>query len=420
MTETDTADPAVNPDGLVMETLLTPEGRADPYPRYRQLRDVAPVHRSDLGAVWFLTRWADCNAVLRDPRLGKGDLNDDRRALFNPGLPPRQQTVMGNSMLFVNPPDHTRLRGLVSRGFTPRRMQDLEAHVGHMADVIVDRMAAEGDVDVMDALAFRLPVQVIGELVGVPPSDRDQFRTLVRASAAALEPGVTAEQVEDAEHAMAIMDDYFRSLIERRRADLEHDLVSALIAARDGEDRLSEDEMVATLILLFAAGFETTTNLIGNGLLCLLRNPDQFARLRAEPGLVPSAVEEMLRFESPVQVDARTAFEPVEIDGHRVGAGETVVTFLGAANRDPAEFVDPERFDVARDPNHPLSFAAGIHYCLGANLARLEGRIVFDRLVRRTADIEWLDDAPDWRGTLILRGVNHLHVRITPSTSSAP
>lgn len=420
MTETDTADPAVNPDGLVMETLLTPEGRADPYPRYRQLRDVAPVHRSDLGAVWFLTRWADCNAVLRDPRLGKGDLNDDRRALFNPGLPPRQQTVMGNSMLFVNPPDHTRLRGLVSRGFTPRRMQDLEAHVGHMADVIVDRMAVEGDVDVMDALAFRLPVQVIGELVGVPPSDRDQFRTLVRASAAALEPGVTAEQVEDAEHAMAIMDDYFRSLIERRRADLEHDLVSALIAARDGEDRLSEDEMVATLILLFAAGFETTTNLIGNGLLCLLRNPDQFARLRAEPDLVGSAVEEMLRFESPVQVDARTAFEPVEIDGHRVGAGETVVTFLGAANRDPAEFVDPERFDVARDPNHPLSFAAGIHYCLGANLARLEGRVVFDRLVRRTADIEWLDDAPDWRGTLILRGVNRLHVRITPSTSSAP
>ena len=420
MTETDTADPAVNPDGLVMETLLTPEGRADPYPRYRQLREVAPVHHSDLGAVWFLTRWADCNAVLRDPRLGKGDLNDDRRALFNPGLPPRQQTVMGNSMLFVNPPDHTRLRGLVSRGFTPRRMQDLEAHVGHMADVIVDRMAVEGDVDVMDALAFRLPVQVIGELVGVPPSDRDQFRTLVRASAAALEPGVTAEQVEDAEHAMAIMDDYFRSLIERRRANLEHDLVSALIAARDGEDRLSEDEMVATLILLFAAGFETTTNLIGNGLLCLLRNPDQFARLRAEPDLVGSAVEEMLRFESPVQVDARTAFEPVEIDGHRVGAGETVVTFLGAANRDPAEFVDPERFDVARDPNHPLSFAAGIHYCLGANLARLEGRIVFDRLVRRTADIEWLDDAPDWRGTLILRGVNHLHVRITPSTSSAP
>ena len=299
-------------------------------------------------------------------------------------------------------------------------MQDLERQVGHMADVIVDRMAVAGDVDVMDVLAFRLPVQVIGQLVGVPPSDRDEFRTLVRDSAAALEPGVTAEQLEVAEHAMAIMDDYFRWLIARRRANLEHDLVSALIAARDGEDRLSEDEMVATLILLFAAGFETTTNLIGNGLLCLLRNPDQFARLRAEPDLVPSAVEEMLRFESPVQVDARTAFEPVEIDGHRIDSGETVVTFLGAANRDPAEFVDPERFDVTRDPNHPLSFAAGIHYCLGANLARLEGRIVFDRLVRRTADIEWLDDTPDWRGTLILRGVNHLHVRTTPSTSSAP
>ena len=210
------------------------------------------------------------------------------------------------------------------------------------------------------------------------------------------------------------MDDYFRGLIARRRRDLDHDLTSALIAARDGDDRLTEDEMVATLILLFSAGFETTTNLIGNGLLCLLRNPDQFDRLRADPALVDSAVEEMLRFESPVQVDARTAFEPVEIDGHTITTGETVVTFLGAANRDPAVFPDPDRFDVTRHPNHPLSFAAGIHYCLGANLARLEGRVVFDRLTRRFADIAWLDNGPDWRGTLILRGVNHLNVAVTP------
>jgi cytochrome P450 len=318
----------------------------------------------------------------------------------------------------VNPPDHTRLRALVSRGFTPKRVQELEGHIGHMADVIVERIAQQGEVDIMDALAFRLPVQVIGELVGVPPSDRDQFRNSVRDAAAALEAGVTEEQLDAAEHAMATMDDYFRNLIARRRKDLEHDLVSALIVARDGEDRLSEDELVATLILLFAAGFETTTNLIGNGLLCLLRHPDQFDRLRAEPDLVGSAVEEMLRYESPVQVDARTAFEPVDIDGHTVEEGDTVVTFLGAANRDPAEFDDPERFDIARDPNHPLSFAAGIHYCLGANLARLEGKVVFDRLVRRFADIEWLDTTPEWRGTLILRGVNHLNVALTPAAAS--
>jgi len=253
----------------------------------------------------------------------------------------------------------------------------------------------------------------------VPPSDRDQFRTSVRDAAAALEAGVTEEQLDAAERAMAAMDDYFRHLIARRRKDLEHDLVSALIVARDGEDRLSEDELVATLMLLFAAGFETTTNLIGNGLLCLLRNPGELDRLRADPALVGSAVEEMLRYESPVQVDARTAFEAVEIDGHTVEEGDTVVTFLGAANRDPAEFDDPERFDVARDPNYPLSFAAGIHYCLGANLARLEGKVVFDRLVRRFADIRWLDTTPEWRGTLILRGVNHLNVALTPAAAAA-
>lgn len=411
MTETDTADPAVNPDGLVMETLLTPEGRADPYPRYRQLRDVAPVHRSDLGAVWFLTRWADCNAVLRDPRLGKGDLNDDRRALFNPGLPPRQQTVMGNSMLFVNPPDHTRLRGLVSRGFTPRRMQDLEAHVGHMADVIVDRMAVEGDVDVMDALAFRLPVQVIGELVGVPPSDRDQFRTLVRASAAALEPGVTAEQVEDAEHAMAIMDDYFRSLIERRRADLEHDLVSALIAARDGEDRLSEDEMVATLILLFAAGFETTTNLIGNGLVALSQHPTQKQRLIDQPDLIKTAVEEMLRYESSNQLGNRMTTEPVELGGIAMPAGTPVTLCIGAANRDPAQFADPETFDIARTPNRHLAFASGAHQCAGMALARLEGAIAVSRFLKRFPGYA-LDGKPVRGGRVRFRGFLSVPCRV--------
>jgi len=416
---TTSTESASSPDELVMETLLTPQGRTEPYSRYRQLREAAPVHRSDAGPVWFLTRWSDCNDALRDPRLGKASLDADRAALFSPGFPPRQRSVMGNSMLFLNPPDHTRLRGLVARGFTPRQISRLDAHIGHMADALIDRMADAREVDVMDALAFRLPVQVIGELVGVPEADRDQFRSLVRNAAAALEPGVTEAQLDAAEQAMTVMDDYFRALIARRRHDLEQDLTSALIAARDGEDKLTEDEMVATLILLFSAGFETTTNLIGNGLLCLLRNPDQFDRLRADPALVDSAVEEMLRFESPVQVDARTAFEPVDIDEHTIATGETVVTFLGAANRDPAVFPDPERFDVARHPNHPLSFAAGIHYCLGANLARLEGRVVFDRLTRRFTDIAWLDESPEWRGTLILRGLNHLNVAVTPKEGTA-
>ena len=186
MSDTDAGITQTTPDGLVMETLLVPEGRADPYPRYRKLRELAPVHRSELGPVWFLTRWADCNFVLRDHRFGKGDMTSGRQLLFNPELPPREQSFMGDSMLFVNPPDHTRLRALVSRGFTPKRVQQLEAHIGRMADVIVDQMARASEVEVMDTLAFRLPVQVIGELVGVPPADRDQFRNSVRDAAAAL------------------------------------------------------------------------------------------------------------------------------------------------------------------------------------------------------------------------------------------
>jgi cytochrome P450 len=400
-------------DELILETLLSDEGRADPYPRYQRLRQSAPVHRSGIGAVWFLTRYDDINAVLRDPRLGKDDLSKGRRGLFGPSLPPGQRSTLGRSMLFVNPPDHTRLRGLVSRGFTPRRVHAMQDSIGAMCDEILDEIADQTEVDLMEALAFRLPVQVIGQLVGVPAEDWHQFRFVVREMAAALEPGASADDLEGAESAMTMMRAYFADLIAQRRTQPRDDLASILIEVRDGSDRLSEDEMIATLILLFAAGFETTTNLIGNGVLNLLRHPAELDALHADPALSAGAVEETLRFDSPVQVDARTAFEAVDIDGNRVEEGETVVMFLGAANRDPLIFDHPERFDIRRDPNHPLSFAAGIHYCLGANLARAEGTVVFDRLVRRFRSIEWMDEAPAWRGTFILRGLDHLHVRAT-------
>ncbi len=407
-----TATPQTTPDGVVMEIMLTPEGRADPYTRYARLREMAPVHRSDLGPLWFLTRYDDCNLVLRDHRFGKGDFSDRSGSMgvFSPAMPDRQRSIMVDSMLMQNPPDHTRVRALVSRGFTPRRVDALRSGIEAMTDAILDDIERQGDVDVMDALAFRLPVRVIGELVGVPAQDQDQFRTSVRQGAAAMDPGTTLEQVEAAQDAMEEMADYFRNLIERRRSVPQDDLTSALIEVRDGDDRLSEDEMIATLILLFAAGFETTSNLIGNGLYTLLAT-DQLDYLRRQPEVISSAVEEVLRYESPVQLDARTAFEPMVIDGHEIEEGDTVVTFLGAANRDPAEFSDPETFDAGREPNHPLSFAAGIHYCLGANLARAEGQVVFERMLARFPRIELLEDAPAWRGTLILRGLDHLHIR---------
>jgi cytochrome P450 len=407
-----TVTPQTTPDGIVLEIMLTPEGREDPYSRYKRLREMAPVHRSSLGPLWFLTRYDDCNQVLRDHRFGKGDFTDRSEAMgiFSPPMPDEERSVVADSMLMQNPPNHTRLRALVSRGFTPKRIDGLRSGVEAMTDAILDEIERQGDVDVMDALAFRLPVRVIGELVGVPAEDQDQFRNSVREGAAAMDPGTTHEQFETARDAMEEMADYFRELIERRRRAPQNDLTSALIAARDGEDRLSEDEMIGTLILLFSAGFETTSNLIGNGLYTLLAT-DHLDDLRRDPDVISDAVEEVLRFEPPVQLDARTAFEPVVVDGHEIEEGDTVVTFLGAANRDPAQFSDPETFDPGREHNCPLSFAAGIHYCLGANLARAEGQIVFERMLARFERIELLQDSPPWRGTLILRGLDHLHVR---------
>jgi cytochrome P450 len=328
----------------------------------------------------------------------------------------------GNSALLrLNPPDHTRIRSLVSRAFTPKRVEGLREKVAAMTDSILDGIAAEGDVDVLDTLGFPLPVRVIGELVGVPVEDRDRFRGLVRAAASSLEFGISADGVRAAIDAMEEMGEYFSSLLVARRSDPQDDLVSALLAVTDEHDgRLAEGEMVATLILIFAAGFETTTNLIGNGLLTLLRHPSELDRLRDDRSLVPAAVEEILRFESPVQLDGRRALTDATIGGHAgdervdVATGDWVITMLGAANRDPAVFDEPGSFRVVSRDASVLSFAHGIHYCLGASLARMEGQVVLERLLDRFGVIEWLDDAPAWRNSIILRGLDHLHVRFAP------
>ncbi len=415
MTTDATGGDLTSPDHLLMELMLTPEGRRDPHRIYRQLRERAPRHKSDFGPLWILTRYEDCRTILRDNRFGKADPDPD--ASPNPvfGAPRRRRTDvrLTKSLLNLNPPDHTRLRGLVSRGFTPKRVDALRPAVGAMCDAVLDELAAAGEADVLDALAFPLPVRVIGELVGVPPADRDRFRPLVRTAAAALEPGTGDDVVDAALEAMDEMTDYFRSHIALRRSEPADDLTSVLIAAQEDEDRLTEDEMIATLILIFAAGFETTTNLIGNGLVTLLRHPDELARLRSDRSLLPAAVEEILRFESPVQLDARTALEDADLDGIAMPAGTMAITLLGAANRDPDVFDDPETFRIVPREPHVMSFASGIHYCLGASLARLEGQEVFGRLLDRFEHIELLDDEPAWRNSLVLRGLDHLNVRVS-------
>ena len=421
MTTTDATTPTIGPaDALLFELLATPEGRADPYPRYAQLREHWPVHRLVLDApgssagTWVLTRFDTCQAVLRHPRVGKDFASMQRRWGIDEGELAAQQTFSSErpSMLFSDPPDHTRLRGLVSKAFTPRTVEALRPHIVRLADEILDTIGT-GDVDVMGALAFPLPVSVIGEMLGVPRDDRPQFQRLVRAAAAALEPFVSSESLAAANEATLAMEDYFRHLVAERRKAPTDDVLSKLIAAEDGGDQLSTQELLSTAILLFAAGFETTTNLIGNGLLALLRHPTELERLRQDPSLLPSAVEELLRYDSPVQVNGRIAGDTVEIDGHTFPPGATLLVLQGAANRDPARFPDPDRLDIGRADGASMSFGTGIHFCLGAALARVEGQVVFGRLLERYRTIELLDDDPRYRDSITLRGLAELPVKLS-------
>lgn len=412
-----------NPDDLVLRILLDPDHRKDPYPLYDELREIAPVHESMVGAT-FLTRHADCQLVLRDPRAGKPDAEWEARfpqsdGFFTARLPVEVGEdgeivpALGRSMLTLNPPDHTRVRGLVSRAFTPKRVGGLEPAIQRMLDDLLDSLDGRDEIEVMGDLAFRLPVAVIGELVGVPESDRDQFRGLVRRASALVEPVAAPEVIEDAQAAGGEMLEYFDHLIAARRSEPQDDLLSALIAARDGEDRLSELELQSTAIIIFLAGFETTTNLIGNGLYALLTQPDGIDRLRAGPALDATAVDELLRWDSPIQLDLRVTFEDIELPGGEVlPAGRRVVTFLGAANHDPSAFTDPRRLDLGREDSPILSFAVGPHYCLGASLARAEGRIVLRGLLDRFEHIELLDTDPPRRTGFTLRGFDQLPIGV--------
>jgi len=405
---------AFDADALLVELVATPEGRADPYPRYAGLRAQAPVHRSGFG-FWALTRYDDCQHLLRHPAVGK-DFSGAASAL---GLSEAQRAEQArfrenrSNMLVADPPDHTRLRGLASRAFTPRTVETLRPGVVAMVDQLIDAFGA-GEVDVMQALAFPLPVTVIGEMLGVPAADREQLRPLVRAVTAVLELVVTPEALSAATAANATLESYFADLVAERRARPKDDLLTRLIEAEDEGDQLSEAELVSTAILLFAAGFETTTNLIGNAVLALLQWPEQLDRLRADRALLRPAVDEVLRYDSPVQIAVRTAYEEMDFGDEHVEAGSTVLALLGAANRDPARFGDPDRFDVGRAEGSPISFGSGIHFCLGAALARLEGQVVLDRLLDRFRTMELVGGEPTHRDSLTLRGLVGLHVRFTP------
>lgn len=401
-------------DGLLLQVLGTEEGRADPCRFYAQMRDTAPIYRTMLGPI-LIHRYEDCMSALRDPRLGRGG-DTASQQMTNFGVPDvfvqRFFELSQHSMLLADPPNHTRLRGLVSRSFTPRHMEGMRPAVHKLVDDLLDTLAERGEVEFMGDFALPLPMAVIGELVGVPRSDWDTLQPYVRAAATAIEPVLSDEQALEAFTAYDYLGNYFGSLLEERRRQPREDLLSGLAQAPEKDDRLTSDEVVSTAILLFAAGFETTTNLLGNGMLALLRHPDELARWRNDPGLAPSAVEELLRWDSPVQLNVRAALEPADVRGEPIETGERIIVLQGAANHDPDRFNDPARLDLGRTDNVPLSFGWGIHHCLGAGLARMEGQIAFNALLARFPTIDLLVDEPEWRSSFTLRGLLALPLRV--------
>jgi cytochrome P450 len=329
--------------------------------------------------------------------------------MVRPGWSERPSlSLIYTSMLAANPPEHTRLRRLVSSSFTHRRVQALRPGIARMVEDLLDRMT--GEVDFVQAFAFPLPVNVIGELLGVPEPDRAQFQGLVRDWTQVLEV-VTPEVLEKADPAAATIRDYLAGLADERRRKPGDDLISALVAAQEGDEKLTADEVLTMAALLFAAGFETTTNLLGNGLVALLDHPDQQEALRRRPELASSAVEELLRFDTPVQLLGRVAWDDVEVAGVPVSGGERIVAYLGAGNRDPERFADPDRLDLARPDNAPLSFGGGIHYCLGAPLARLEAQIAIPALLARFPALARAG-TPERRDSLAIRGYTSIPIRV--------
>ena len=378
------------------------EVREDPYPHYRELREAEPVHRSPFMDMWVLTRYEDVAFVLRDQRFSADRTKWD-------GVRDVENFQPTRSLLSLDPPDHTRLRHLVSKAFTPRVVEQLRPEAQAIVDEALDKAAVRGTMELIEDLAYPLPVAVIARMLGVPEEDWPRFREWSRVLVSSLDPVAfpSPEMLAALTSAQEALLDYLRGIVARRRREPRSDLISDLIAVEEQGEGLNERELLVMLNLLLVAGHETTVNLIGNGMLALLRHPDQLALLRGRPGLIETAVEELLRFDSPVQLTGRIAAQDCTLGGQDIRQGQLILTLLGAANRDPQQFADPDRLDLTRSPNQHFSFGRGIHFCLGAPLARLEGRIAIGSLVERFPRLR-LAGEPVRGETITLRGLTRL------------
>ncbi|MBE2183251.1 MAG: cytochrome P450 [Anaerolineae bacterium] len=393
--------------------LRSREFRANPYPAYTLLRQHTPiVFRDELG-MWVVSRHRDVATILRDRRFGRSIdhiLTREQR-----GVPPKPQhrrafdMLSENSMFDKEPPDHTRLRGLVQKAFTPRRIESLRAFVQRVADDLLDQVETAGTMDILADFAVPLPVTVIAELLGVPDSAHDSLRNWSQSIVAMFELEPTAEQERVAIQAAAEFADYLREAAAYRRQHPQDDLISALVEAEEAGERLTEDELIATCVLLLNAGHEATVNLVGNGLYALFRNPEQLRLLQENPSLNTSAVEEMLRYDTPLQLFRRFALEDVQFGGVIFRQGDEIALLFGSANRDPESFTDPDTLNIARADNPHISFSLGVHYCLGAPLARMELQIAFATLIRRFPKLA-LAREPQYRDSVVIRGLHSLEV----------
>ncbi|MDX3356820.1 cytochrome P450 [Streptomyces sp. ME01-24h] len=392
----------------------SPRFVADPYPAYARLREQGRAHWFEPSGQWLIPHFADVSALLRDRRLGRTYLHRFTHEEFGRTAPPPEHepftTLNGNGLLDLEAPDHTRIRRLVSKAFTPRTVERLTPTVQRLAGELVERLVAEGGGDLVATVAEPLPVAVIAEMLGIPAADRHLLRPWSADIVGMFELNPSQEAAGKAVRASQEFSAYLRELIAERRRSPGEDLISALIAAHDQGDRLSEQEMVSTCVLLLNAGHEATVNTTANGWWTLFRHPEQLARLRAAPReLLPTAIEELLRFDTPLQMFERWVLDDIEVGGTVIPRGSEVALLFGSANRDPERFADPDRLDLSRADNPHITFGAGIHYCLGAPLARIELAASFTALLRRTPRLE-LTAEPAWNEGYVIRGLRELRV----------
>lgn len=391
---------------------FAPDFLQNPYPTYDRLR-ADPIFYHEPSGYWYFCAYDDVTTLLRDRRLGRQiEHVVPREAL---GLPPKRpdyapfDKLSEHSMFDKEPPDHTRLKGLVHKAFTPRRVESLRHRIEAIANALIDAALERGEMDVLEDFATPLPVTVIAELLGVPEVDRHKLRPWSQAIVAMYELDHTEEQARAAVQAAEEFSDYLRALAKARLDNPQDDLITALATVEEQGEVLTEDELISTCVLLLNAGHEATVNVIGNGLLALLKHPDALARLQADPSLIPSAVEEMIRYDTPLQLFRRWVLEDLPYKGHIFKQGTEVALMFGAANRDPARFPDPHTFDITRADNAHVGFGLGVHYCLGAPLARLEIGIAFAALLRRLPALR-LAAEPEFRPAYVIRGLKALHV----------